>query len=125
MVVLRDREHGHFALAVAGGDDGDFLKKRQTLFQDAANFTELLKSDCQLTAVINRDLAFAVVAQTGGFQDGGEVRSGSLLEVLVGFDQQMRSNGGAGRFDERLFIESVLRDADSVCCRTCFRTFRS
>src|ERR1700761_215363 len=116
MEVFGERVEGELADAVARGDEGDLGVEGDHAFENAGRAVDGGPGFGGLVGGGEAELAFAVVAEAAGFEDGGEA---DLADGGVERDKVV--DGSEGRdleaaVDEEVFFEeAVLRYADGAC----------
>ena len=115
MAVLEDGEGGKLTVRRAGGDDGDFLLEVHEGFVDAGRAFEIGEDFGGVGLWENFLLALPVVAEAGGFEDGGEAevtRGG--VEVGVGFHFAEGRGGEAIVAEESFLPQPLLSGVENV-----------
>ena len=98
----------------AADDDGDFGAQIDHFLQNAGNAAVLFESSLHFGNGMHADLAFAVIAQRGGFQDAGQVLRGAFVDVTAALDGLIGCGGQAGFAYPCFFGNAVLGDGNAV-----------
>ena len=113
MLVLRHVETYDFAVVAARRDDRDFARERHESFENAGPRADLAPGRIGIAAVLDRRLAFAVVAEAPGLEHG---RAADALDRRrqLGRRRDVRERRGADaeRGDEILLGKAVLRGGE-------------
>lgn len=118
VLVPEDRINGRMTLRIARDDAGDFQREGDDALDDAGSAIEGAPGWVEFVRVVEADLAAAVVAGGGGFEDQRAGELEGAVEVGLGADGAPVGDGEAVAGEEGFFADAVLGDPDGVPTRT-------
>ena len=115
-VALRRKVH-QLARCVARDDNAQLGGERQPSLEHAAPASKVAPGRGELRAIIDRDLAFAVVAELRRLQQPGQQRGIDGVELRIALDHRVRRTRHAAALELRLLGGAVLADRHRVGAR--------
>ena len=110
MMVFDERIDGGFAGDGTNSEDGEFAGEGDEAFEDQRDGGKFLLGFRDVFGRSKNPLAFAIVAEAAGFQDGGEAELFHGGVEFLRFRDGNKFGGGDAEFlEELLFVEAILR----------------
>ena len=114
MNVFGRVESLHVVIVQTAYDNGNLAAQIHHFFQNAIHAAVFGKCGFEFIQCFNADLAFAVIAQSGSFQDAGQKLYAFFSDVF-GFANRLIRRGLQACFAYPcLFLNAVLRDGNAV-----------